>query len=233
MSTITRKLLAIGLGLVVALALPLLAFQTSGNAASLFHYSEGVASEVGPDPMYKRFGDVYTNFAVLGLSLAAGSAFALLAWPGTNAPWRVQAIFWILLALTLPLSVLNYWGRDSFVSRGTQALVDLVLVLLSTVAALNLARVAARETATVALRGIALFFIVFQGALIPALYATLWLLNWQSAISKADSDSFAPGWISAVCAVGSLCVSGAQYVLAKKKQETESSAHRPFRPRSR
>jgi hypothetical protein len=110
-------------------------------ALKIFQHVHDVASVIGPDAMYKSFGDVYVLYAKYGLCLATGLSFAMMMWDRRPPAKRVTAVFWIFLALALPLTLLNYEQGDIFVSRMKQALVDVVIVFLSAVCALNLAAI--------------------------------------------------------------------------------------------
>jgi hypothetical protein len=77
----------------------------------------------------------------------------------------------------------------------------------------------------------ALFFIVFQAVLVPAVYAVLWLLNWQKAIELAHTRDLTPGWISLVATLGSLAVSTFRYY--QKPQQSDTAASRMIIPGGR
>jgi hypothetical protein len=231
MSILLRKCLAVVAGVIVVLLSLGIAFALSHPMSSALNYIEGTASVIGPTAIYKKFGDWYSQFSVMGMSLSAGVAAVFMLWPSQKAQWPSTATFWTLLAFAMPLTIINYWERDTYASRGNQAMVDLILVLLSAIAAKSLVRVQARSDAAVVLRSLSLYFLVFQGVLMPATFGLLWWLNWQSAITKTQSESITPGWISAMCAIGSFAISTAQYVMAKRKQDAEEIVHRPFRRR--
>lgn len=222
MSTLIRRSIAVGGGIAVTFAFFVWAFMAAGSAAHLFGVPIGVLeSDLPPgDAVYrKHIGDLYTALSVAGLALCAGLSFALMVWDFGTRSWMGQAVFWVLLALAMPMAVLNYWGGDAFVSRTAQAGLNLVLMLLSIVCALQLFRVQTSTIAAEVLKGMALFFLLFQGAFLAAIYTVLWWLNWQGAISKAATESWSPGWITVVSAAASLFISVLQYRHSRKKEQ--------------
>jgi hypothetical protein len=111
----------------------------------LFNHESGLASTIS-DPIYKKFHDIYISLGLFGLFLAAGIAFATLLWDRRPSHTRVVVFFWVFFALVLPLSVLNYWSSDTFVSRGHQTIVDIILVFLGLTTATFLFRFQLRQS---------------------------------------------------------------------------------------
>lgn len=223
MKIVLRRTIAI-LG---GLAFPIVALFWSHIGAEyalkIFQHVHDVASVIGPNAMYKSFGDVYVLYAKYGLCLATGLSFAMMMWDRRLPAKRVTAVYWIFLAVALPLTLLNYEQGDILVSRMKQALVDVVIVFLSAVCALNLAAIKPASIPARVLQILTLFFIAFQGIFVPAIFAILWSLNWQRAISLADSRSFTPGWVSAAAAIGSLAMSILQFRRTKPTEMPQSS----------
>jgi hypothetical protein len=124
------------------------------------------------------------------------------------------------LAVLLPMSLANYWSGDFFVPRWQQALIDVVLVVLGSTAAIMLSRFRSADVGARVLKAVGLFLLVMESVAVPGIYAILWILNWQKAISSAHSRDFGPGWISAVAALGALVVS----VLTYRRANTPSPA---------
>ncbi|MDF1738660.1 MAG: toll/interleukin-1 receptor domain-containing protein [Verrucomicrobiales bacterium] len=213
MPLVVRRIVAIAGGLILPLVAFLWAVHGSGFAGNLFSHSHGLRSEIGPDAIYKKFADVYTFWGIFGISTAGGFAFAFLYWDRRPVQWKVQLCFWLFFFLILPLSVLNYWSADTYVSRSKQALIDLVLVFLGVVVVLLIARIKAKTIPARVLQWMAVYFIALQAVLIPAIYASLWWLNWQEAISAANTKDWTPGWISVTGAI--LAVFGATFLTSR------------------
>lgn len=206
-----RRAVAILGGLAIPVGALFWSYVGVEYAQTLFRHTHDVASVVGSDAMYKDFGDGYILYAKYGLYLATGLCFALIFWDPRPPGKRVSAVFWIFLAVALPVTVLNYHQSDIFVSRTKQAVIDVVIVFLGTVCSVNLAAMRPVSVPARIMQLLSLFFIVFQCVLVPLVFAVLWSLNWERAISLADTRSFAPGWVSAFAGLGSLAVSALQY----------------------
>lgn len=214
-----QKLLAsLGGVLVFALAVAW-AFYAAKDVAQILGHKTGLASEfVAGDAVYKKFGDIYTTFSVIGLALAAGLAFTLLAWERRPKRWRIEITFWALLAVSLPLSIVNFWSGDIYVSQSQQVYLNLIQVFLAAVCSLQLSRQPASSDTALVLKSMTLFLLLAFGLFVPSLFTIVWLLHWQKAISYATSESFSPAWVSAISGIASLGVSIQQYRLAKAKQ---------------
>jgi len=132
-----------------------------------------------------------------------------------------MTVYWLLLAVLVPMSLVNFSVGDTHVSRSQQAVLNLAQALLATICALALTRLTVATDMGLALKALATFFLVFQGILIPLLFSALWFLNWQRAASLASTESLSPGWLSAVSGIAALAVSILQYRLAAKKRDAE------------
>lgn len=180
-------------------------FQCSGIALSLLDYKVGRISDIGEgEVIYKKYTDVFTMFSFFGLSLISGLSFTLLFWEKGPVYLKVEIIYWILLALALPMSVLNYWSADTYISRSQQADVNAILLFLGAVCLVHLISISTSSVSSKVLKVITVFFLAFQGLLVPAIYTVLWRLNWQNAIFLADTNSLSPGWISSASGIGAL-----------------------------
>jgi hypothetical protein len=228
MKPLARKLIATFGGIAITGCFIAWAFFSSNEAAHFLSFKTGLASafEDG-DAVYKKFGDLYSSLSVFGLALAAGLSYALLVWERRPPQIRIQVVYWLLLLLVMPLSVLNYWSADTFVSRSQQVPFNVVMVFLSSVCSWHLTKIPSTSPAGLVLKSMTLFFVVFQGILIPAIYSLLWWLNWEKAISLADSRSLTPGWISTASSIGALAVSIAQYRIARAKDRSREQPAAP------
>jgi hypothetical protein len=221
--TMLRRVAAVLGGLLFPVAAYVWSDWGAQYAEKLFHHVRGVASVFGPNAIYLKFGDLYTYLGLYGLYLAAGLSFALILWDRRPTQKRIDAIFWIFFALALPLAVLNYTQGDIFVSRAKQELVDVVLVFLGFVTLFSLTSMKPQSEMARILQIMAVFFVGFQAVFVPAIFAVLWLLNWERAISLEQTRDFTPGWVSAAAATGSLIVSALQF---RRSKPAEASA--PF-----
>ena len=211
MNTLVRRIIAVVGGILFLFGGFEWAFYGSGIAMRIFRHEPDLQSVIGPDAIYKKFGDVYSSLGIFGLCFATGIAFAMIVWDRRPPQSRTTALFTIFLLLVLPLALLNYWSCDLYVSRWRQALVDIVLAFLGLITATNLYHMKLDSSTSRILQSMALFFIVFQAVIIPSIYCALWLLNWEQAIRLADTKTLTPGWISALSGIGSLSVSLLRY----------------------
>ena len=223
-----RKILvSVGGFLVVAIAIAW-AFYSFNDASRILGQKIGLASTLDRgDALYKKFGDIYTTLSVFGLAIAAGLAFTLLAWERRPKRWRIELTFWVLLLLALPMSVVNYWSGDVFVSRSQQVFLNLVQVFLVGVCSLQLSKIKAATDTEIVLKAMTTLFLLGCGLFVPLLFTVLWLLVAMGVVTVDGSKEISSGWISAISGILSLGVSIQQYRLAKSKHEAESSKSQP------
>jgi len=218
-----QKLLAVLGGLLVIAIALFWAFFASADVARTLGHKMGLASEFAEgDAIYKKFGDFYTTLSVLGLAITAGFAFTLLAWERRPKRWRIEFTFWILLALSLPMSIINFWSGDIFVSRSQQVFLNLVQVFLTGVCALQLSRRQTSSDAETVLKSMTMLFLLAFGVFIPLMFTALWSLHALKIISDEASEALSSGWVSAISGIAALGVSIFQYRLAKSKQTGDS-----------
>ena len=219
-----KLLAALGGLLVIAIAL-FWAFFASADVARTLGHKIGLASEFAEgDAIYKKFGDVYTTLSVLGLAIAAGFAFTMLAWERRPKRWRVEITFWVLLALALPMSIINFWSGDIFVSRSQQVFLNLVQVFLTGVCALQLSRKQTSSDAETMLKSMTMLFLLAFGLFIPLILTVIWSLHALKIISYEASEAISSGWVSAISGIAALGISILQYRLAKSKQTDDPKA---------
>ena len=152
-----------------------------------------------------KLGDLYVQFAWLGLVLAAGVSFALFTLEPVGKR-RLSVIFYgILLAVLLPLSVANYYTIDFWTERFRQAIFDAFLVLLGLVAIQRLLTYQVTSVLGGITRGLAIFLLGVGAVMIPAIYSVIWFLN-ASEVAKnaAQAEGLQPSWISGVAAIVSV-----------------------------
>ena len=224
-----QKTLAAAGGVIVVLVFFNWAFVGSSMLVQLVDYKYDVPSAFAQgDAVYKKFGDIYTAFSVVGLSLVAGLSFAVIFWERRPPQHRIQIIYWSLLVVIVPLSFLNFWSSDTFVSRKQQAVLDLAQSFLSCICLLGLVALQLKSTEARVLRAFAVFLLAAQGVFIPGLFAIVWFLNWEGAISLATSRDISPGWITLAATFASLAVSALQYRISARKEQAEVESGSPI-----
>ena len=205
-------MLAAGGGVAVFVIAILWAVSAADNVSQILGVRYGLESSFPDgDAVYKKYADTYAIFAFLGVAVAAAVSFSLLAWERRPKRYVLETIYWILLAVALPMSVTNFWGSDMFVSRIQQAWLNLVLCFLGVACCAHLAFARPASFSAGVLRAFAIFFLATQAVFLPGIYAVLFWLNWQNAISLSQTQSLTPGWISAASGIGGLIVSILQY----------------------
>ena len=223
-----RKVIASAGGIAVFIGALFWTFGSSGLVADLFSFKIGLASEVGEsDAVYKKFADIYANFSFLGLAIASGLSFTLLAWERRPKKIVFEMVYWIFLALALPMTVMNYWSGDVFVSRSQQAGLNLVLCFLGIACVTHLYQTKVESFSGNIIKCFAIFFLSFQAVFLPGIYTVLWWLNWQNAIDLANASSFSPGWISAASGIGALVISILQYKISASKERLDKKTKEP------
>lgn len=211
MNYLLRRSLAIVGGMLVVILSLIWALVAAGRINSAINSQIGSPAKGGADLINNDFGDNYTFLGILGLGIAGGVSLVALFWDRNPIEKRAPIIYGTFLALVLPLSVINYFGGDQLVSRWKQAALDVVLVFLGAMCVVYLIRIKLHSTTAHVLRAMAVFFVVGQAVLIPALYAILWWLNWQNAITRSQAEGWSPSWISSLAAIGSLIVASLTY----------------------
>lgn len=220
MKVVVRRVIAVAGALLIPYVALRWGFIGAEYAERIFHHVHDVASRIGADAIYDSFSDPYVFLGLMGLLVAAGLSFALFMWDARPTQNRNKIIFALFLAAVLPVAILNYWQGDIFVSRSKQAFVDLVLVFLGSVTTINLAQLRFTSIPARVLQAMVLFFIAFQAVFIPSIFAILWWLNWQRAISLAQTRGFGPGWISLASGIASLVLSVLQYRRSDPARQT-------------
>lgn len=222
-----KSLAAVG-GVIVAISALFWAVSTVGTLGQVLGYRTGLASEFSPgDSEYKKFGDIYTAFSVVGIALSVGISFTVIAWERRPPRNRVHIIYWMLLAVVLPLSVLNFWSGDTFVSRGQQVWFNLAQCALASLCLISLLSLSVQSAEANVLRAVAVFFLAAQGVFVPALFSVLWLANWQDALSLAQSRDVSPGWVTLISTLTSLALAILNYRTSILKSKREQVQDRP------
>ncbi len=152
------------------------------------------------DLIYRgKLGDVYVQFAWLGLIAAAGVSFALFTLEPIGKRKLAVTSYAFLLIFLLPLSVANYISIDFSTERLRQAIFDIVLVLLGLAAIQRLVTYNAVSILGRITRSIAVFLLAGCAVVIPGIYAVIWFLNaGEIAKAAAHVHGIRPSWISAV-----------------------------------
>ena len=151
-----------------------------------------------------KLGDLYVQFAWVGLLLAAGVSFALFTFEPVGKRKLAVFFYGVLLILLLPLSVANYCTIDFWTERVRQAIFDAFLVLLGLAAIQRLLTYQVSSVVGGISRGLAIFLLGVGAVMIPGIYSVIWFLN-ASEIAKnaAQAEGFQPSWISGGAAIAS------------------------------
>lgn len=220
-----RKIVASAGGLVTVVLAIAWAFYSVNDASRILRHETGLASVFNRgDALYKKFGDIYTMLSVFGLAIAAGLAFTLLTWERRPRRWRIELTFWVLLLLALPMSLINFWSGDVFVSRSQQVFLNVIQVILVGVCSLQLSRTVTATDTEVVLKALATLFLLGCGLFVPLLFTALWVAVALGLLSVKASEELSSGWISAASGVAALGLSVQQYRLEKSKQAAGSSS---------
>lgn len=233
MSSNTRAVLAIVGGALILLLCLFWAITTMGPFSELLGYRTGLASSFkSGDEVYKRYGDLYTFLSFVGLAFVAGLSFTVFMWEKQPPRHRVHLLYWVLLSVLLPLSMMNFWSEDIYVSRSQQIWFNLAQCVLALICLVSLVSLSVRSVEAQVLRAIAVFFLAGQGFFVPALFSIIWLVNWEGMISLSGSKDFSPGWVTIISAFASLVLSVLQYrsSLAKAKIEKVDDTPRIILP---
>ncbi len=200
--------IAAGLGATVMAAY----LAVIGGSALLDNLRTGqTEADVGGDGLYRRFADIYTYLSWAAVSLAAGISVVLMLWDRRPTERKRWLMYWVLLLTLLPISLANYWSGDFWVPRWQQLFLDVIIVVLGVGTASLLVRFRTNDVVVRAAWGVALFLLVMESVAVPGIYALLWLLNWNGAITRAHTEGFNPGWVSATASVCSLVVTAVTY----------------------
>lgn len=166
-----QKLIAATGGIAIFLGSLIWAFGSSWMIAIILDFKVWLASEFeNGDAVYKKFSDIYNVFAFVGISLSAGLSFALLTWERRPRKILLEAVYWIILSLTLPMSILNYWSSDIFVSQSQQVVLNVILCFLGVVCLTHLLYCKTASTGARTIKGFAIFFLSFQAVFVPDIY---------------------------------------------------------------
>jgi hypothetical protein len=174
------------------------------GGANLMNFINGwfMPGQQESDLIYRgKLGDVYVQFAWVGLIAAAGVSFALFTLEPIGKRKLAVAGYAFLLILLLPLSVANYISIDFSTERLRQAIFDIVLVLLGLAAIQRLVTYHAVSILGRITRSITVFLLAGCAVIIPGIYAVIWFLNaGDIAKAAAKVHGFRPSWISGVAA---------------------------------
>lgn len=137
---------------------------------------------------YENGKILYWLLSTIGLSAVSGFLVALLVGSRTTR----TASAWLsplLLSVILPMSTINFAYGEVMLHRSAQAIVDLLLVFLSSLVLSSMKKIKPRSDFTRILKGFSVLLLLTEGILLPGVYGTLWFLNWQGAINKRTVDN--------------------------------------------
>lgn len=216
---VPRIIIKIILTIIIGLVMLRLSFIFSEYVVVLFNIKLDVASVIGERAQYKKFGDLYNTFMYFGIALAASTISVLLIWNTQEKKKLKNWIYLVILFITIPLSIANYWSADIFFDRWKQALVDIIICFCGVMVLLNTLRIRPKSDESHFFKWFAVFLLSSQAILIPAMYAILWFFNFQGLIAKANTDGLNPNWITYLSGIGGLIIAILNYRLAVKKEK--------------
>ena len=146
-----------------------------------------------------KLGDFYIGHVWVGLLIAAGASFALFTLEPIGRRKSSVAIYGIILALLLPLSVANYVTIEFWTERIRQASFDVFIVLLGLAAIQRLLTHQVSSILGASVRTLTIFLLGACAVLVPAIYSVIWF-SGASDVAKSTSQGsgFLPSWITSV-----------------------------------
>jgi hypothetical protein len=167
-------------------------------------------------------------FSTIGLAIAVALSLIHCFWNRRVSRKALALTYSILLVVLLTMSSANFALGDSFLNRGAQALIDLVLLVLGLIVISMLIRLRPQSPEGAVVRAGIVFLVFLQGVALPGLFGLIGLLNGQNALSVAQAQSIKPEWISAIAAIVSAVVAVLNYQ-ATKRNVTELGGEKKSR----
>jgi hypothetical protein len=174
-----------------------------------------------PDnPIVPRFvkpgktGDVYHLIYMLGLCVTSGFAVTYLLWERRPSYFRRRVVYIAFLMLILPMSMYNYFHFDIIIRPSAQAIINLLIIFLGTVLAVDTYKIEAIQLDAKVLKWLVLFLLLFFSVLIPGLFSLLWILEALHVISYRTVRSMDLNVVSVIAGVVSAIIA----VLSYKKE---------------
>lgn len=115
--------------------------------------------------------------AFSGFSAITAILFAYITWNKRARSWRRAILYGLSLAILLLLSGMNFSNHDTLLPRSGQALLNIVMMLMSSVVVLDLQKLSVATSEGRVLRAAAVAGLVFLGICLPGLFTFLWALN--------------------------------------------------------
>src|ERR1051326_4275199 len=155
-------------------------------------------------------------FSTIGLAIAVALSLIRCFWHLWVSRKALTLTYSTLLVVLLSMSSANFALGDSFLNRGAQALIDLVLLVLGLIVISMLIRLRPKSPEGAIVQGCIVFLVFLQGIALPALFGLTGLLNWRNALSVAQAQSLKPAWMTALAAIVSAVVAILDYQATKK-----------------
>jgi hypothetical protein len=153
-------------------------------------------------------------YASVALAIAGALSVVLVFWRPWPSAFKKTILYWIVLAVLLPLSCVNLAYSYGYMNIKSQAILDFALVVFGTTAVSQLYRVPISDTFLRVLRGSIVFVVGLLAIVIPGIYGTLYLcyiMNFFNANLVNDQA------ITAVTGIAALGVSYLSYRLELSK----------------
>ena len=217
MSVVGRRVLAITVGLALAVVMLAMVFRDALGVVQ--HLDFGLANKVGGHPIYRRFGNLMIHMSYLMMTMALAISTALLMWEHRQRKTIQNAVFIVLLCAVLQLSVTNYLSGYWFVPAEQQAILDLVLIFITSLCLSYLWRFDVVTESGSVLRVMGIVLLAYSGLVIPMCYFFLWSLVVLGAIDTTATRIINPAWISAAAGIGSFVLGAVKFWTEKFDRE--------------
>jgi hypothetical protein len=199
MSSRNRKVLAAALGIAFMLVGFVIAvfgqflLVALGEALSATRAIPGFSV---PDPTSNFY-----FYMVLAVCFAAGLSVTALLWSPRPGYSRRAAVYVLLLAVALPISLHNYAGADMLVNRSAQAIFNVLLVFVGSVVVAEIFSLSPSSRDLLVLQILAVLLLSMTTVLLPATFSIVWFLNAFGVVSETQSKSLGIPTISTICGV--------------------------------
>lgn len=185
----------------------------------------GIIPEPGPgeDGIYgwnTEFRGNYPFFLSIAFSLTFGFAVAAFVIDPKLSSKTEALICFVAFAAMLGVSTINFAVEDALLSRGKQAIIDVLVVLFGAATLLNVSRWMPTRSISIAAKSLFIFMVGAFGILVPLSYFSLYSLDQMGMpIPGADEDD---SWIKILSALISGVAGFLSFLQGSKKAKGQS-----------
>jgi hypothetical protein len=218
-------MIAVVIGVVSTILAAFWAFVGSTRIASfaIQHLGQNVPiTKGGPRPDSYANQIFYVCF-MCALLLATGFTAALLVLQSRGGFRTRIIIYFVLLAILLPVSLYNYTQNDIVLKPKIQLGLDLMLIFISATLAMSLSRVAVSADDGRVLKAMTYGLLMFGGVLVPTLFVLIWVLVALNVISRDSSTHITIAELAGLSAVGSVIIAWLKYRREGAKQAVSTA----------